>query len=102
MASIAFLALAFVFMLIINKLPPGVRVPFCTVIFTLLLTPSLLPTHLFNIPFPFGGVMVSLLGGETDFTEVVDLILKTLWWHIPAFICTGFLSYKLAYKFFGS
>jgi len=108
-ATIVFLATAFVLTLLAKTLPIHMRVPFCTLVYTLLFTPSVFVGGtgagggvFLALPIPFGGHIIFLLTGDTEFGGIVNLILETWFWHIPAFIIIGLISYKLARKFVGN
>lgn len=83
------------------RLPAKNRVKFCTVLYTLLLTPSWAPATIVAIPVPFGAILgMGLIIGAP--LEVLDILLSSWWWHLPAFVLTSFISHKVATKFLGT
>ncbi|WP_064792103.1 hypothetical protein [Shewanella woodyi] len=99
-AILCLLCVAVVATLLAKQLPETMRVRFSTVIYTLLFTPSWAPATIVVVPIPFGVMLgVGALTGALN--EILDLLLLFWWWHLPAFIVTGFISYKVASKVFG-
>lgn len=83
--------------LLARFLPAEKRVLFCSVVYTLLFTPSWAPATIVMVPIPFGVMLgVSAVTGAPN--EILDLLLVLWWWHIPAFFITGFVSRKVAKK----
>lgn len=80
--------------------PEEKRVLFCSVVYTLLFTPSWAPATIVMVPIPFG-VMLGVGAATGAPNEILDLLLVLWWWHIPAFFITGFVSRKVAKKLVG-
>lgn len=87
--------------LLARFLPAEKRVLFCSVVYTLLFTPSWAPATIVMVPIPFGVMLgVGAVTGAPN--EILDLLLVLWWWHIPAFFITGFVSIKVAKKLVGT
>ncbi|MBQ0779638.1 MAG: hypothetical protein KBT79_02405 [Thalassolituus oleivorans] len=99
-AVVVLLSVALVATLLVKQLPGEHRVTVCTAIYTLLFTPSWAPATIVAVPMPFGVMLgVGALTGAPN--EIVDLLWFFWWWHLPAFIITGLISYKVATKLVG-
>ena len=87
--------------LLARFLPARKRVLFCSVVYTLLFTPSWAPATIVMVPIPFGVMLgVGAVTGAPN--EILDLLLVLWWWHTPAFLITGFVSSKVAKKLVGT
>jgi uncharacterized membrane protein len=100
-AMVVLLLVATAATLLARFLPAGKKVLFCSVVYTLLFTPSWAPATIVMVPIPFGLILGfgAVIGAPN---EILDLLLVFWWWHIPAFFITGFVSRKVAKKLVGT
>ncbi|WP_325892428.1 hypothetical protein [Grimontia sp. NTOU-MAR1] len=99
-AVLVLLFVALVATLLVKRLTDKARVAICTTIYTLLFTPSFAPATIVVVPMPFGVMLgAGVFGGAPN--EIAELLYLFWWWHLPAFIITGLISYKIAIKIVG-